>query len=211
MKLTQFNDLIGADSYVRCIGKERIDPAIVGCDAAEAHLFSGGQIGWWVKTGYIVVDIDEGKEEALKVIKKLGLKTLICKTPKGVHMYFKTNKDFPQRIGMITPFGLKCDFRCANKGYVLLPFGAEGREFNSVKDIAELPLEFTPIPNRKDSLLGLKEGQGRNATLFAHLMAYKHRGASDEQIEQMADVINNIIFDEPMDEDELDKIVNNTK
>ena len=211
MKLTQFNDLIGADSYVRCIGKERIDPAIVGCDAAEAHLFSGGQIGWWVKTGYIVVDIDEGKEEALQVIKKLGLKTLICKTPKGVHMYFKTNKDFPQRIGMITPFGLKCDFRCANKGYVLLPFGADGREFNSVKDIAELPLEFTPIPNRKDSLLGLKEGQGRNATLFAHLMAYKHRGASDEQIEQMADVINHIIFDEPMDEDELDKIVNNTK
>lgn len=211
MKLTQFNDLIGADSYVRCIGKERIDPAIVGCDAAEAHLFSGGQIGWWVKTGYIVVDIDEGKEEALKVIKKLGLKTLICKTPKGVHMYFKTNKDFPQRIGMITPFGLKCDFRCANKGYVLLPFGADGREFNSVKDIAELPLEFTPIPNRKDSLLGLKEGQGRNATLFAHLMAYKHRGASDEQIEQMADVINHIIFDEPMDEEELGKIVNNTK
>lgn len=211
MKLKQFNDLIGADSYVRCIGKERIDPAIVGCDAAEAHLFSGGQIGWWVKTGYIVVDIDEGKEEALQVIKKLGLKTLICKTPKGVHMYFKTNKDFPQRIGMITPFGLKCDFRCANKGYVLLPFGADGREFNSVKDIAELPLEFTPIPNRKDSLLGLKEGQGRNATLFAHLMAYKHRGASDEQIEKMADVINHVIFDEPMDEDELDKIVNNTK
>lgn len=211
MKLKQFNDLIGADSYVRCIGKERIDPAIVGCEAAETHLFSGGQIGWWVKTGYIVVDIDEGKEEALQVIKKLGLKTLICKTPKGVHMYFKTNKDFPQRIGMITPFGLKCDFRCANKGYVLLPFGADGREFNSVKDIAELPLEFTPIPNRKDSLLGLKEGQGRNATLFAHLMAYKHRGASDEQIEKMADVINHVIFDEPMDEEELDKIVNNTK
>lgn len=211
MKLKQFNDLIGADSYVRCIGKERIDPAIVGCDAAEAHLFNGGQIGWWVKTGYIVVDIDEGKEQALKVVKKLGLKTLICKTPKGIHMYFKTNKDFPQHIGMITPFGLKCDFRCANKGYVLLPFGADGRAFNDVRDIADLPLEFTPIPNRKDSLLGLKEGQGRNATLFAHLMAYKHRGADEEQIEKMAEVINTIIFDEPMDEKELDKIVGNTK
>lgn len=211
MKLKQFNDLIGADSYVRCIGKERIDPAIVNCDSAETHLFNGGQIGWWVKTGYIVVDIDEGKEEALKAIKKLGLKTLVCKTPKGVHMYFKTNKDFPQRIGMVTPFGLKCDFRCANKGYVLLPFGTEGREFNDIKDIAELPMEFTPIPNRKESLLGLKEGQGRNATLFAHLMAYKHRGANDEQIEKMAEVINDIIFDEPMDKEELEKIVNNTK
>ena len=211
MKFEQFNNLVGADSYVRCMGKERIDPAIVGYDAAEAHLFNGGTIGWWVKTGYIVVDIDEGKEEALKVIKKLGLKTLVCKTPKGVHMYFRTNKDFPQRIGMITPFGLKCDFRCANKGYVLLPYGADGRQFNTVKDIAELPLEFTPIPNRKDSLLGLKEGQGRNATLFAHLMAYKHRGADEEQIEKMANIINTTIFDEPMDEHELEKIINNTE
>lgn len=211
MNLRQFNDLIGSDSYVRCMGKERIDPAIVNCGAAESHIFSGGQIGWWVKTGFIVVDIDEGKEEALKVIKKLGLKTLICKTPKGLHMYFKTNKDFPQRIGMVTPFGLRCDFRCANKGYVLLPFGAEGRAFNNVKDIAELPIEFTPIPNRKDSLLGLREGQGRNATLFAHLMAYKHRGASDENIEEMAEIINSTIFEEPMAKSELDKIIKNTR
>jgi P4 family phage/plasmid primase-like protien len=211
MNLREFNALVGQDSYVRCRGKERVDPSIVNVEAAENHIFSGGQVGWWVRTGYIVVDVDEGQEEALKVVKKLGLKTLICKTPKGLHMYFKTDKDFPQKIGMITPFGLKCDFRCANKGYVLLPFGADNRVFNKEQEIVDLPLEFTPIPNRKDSLLGLKDGDGRNATLFAHLMAYKHRGASDDQIQQMAEVVNELIFAQPMDEDELDKIVNNTK
>lgn len=210
MKLSEFDSLIGQDSYVRCMGKKRLDNSIVNEQAAEAHLFSGGQIGWWVRSGYIVVDIDEGKEEAMKVVKRLGLKTLMAQTPKGLHLYFKCDKEYPQRVGMVLPCGLKCDFRCANKGYVILPFGSEGRKFNKCHKIAELPQEFTPMVNRKESLLGLKDGDGRNATLFAHLMAYKNRGASDEQIEEMADVINSIIFADPMGEKELDKIVENT-
>lgn len=211
MKLSEFDSLIGQDSYVRCMGKKRLDNSIVNEKAADAHLFSGGQIGWWVRSGYIVVDIDEGKEEAMKVVKRLGLKTLMAQTPKGLHLYFKCDKEYPQRVGMVLPCGLKCDFRCANKGYVILPFGSEGRRFNKCRKIAELPPEFTPMVNRKESLLGLKDGDGRNATLFAHLMAYKNRGASDEQIEEMADVINSIIFSDPMDEKELEKIVENTR
>lgn len=211
MTLAEFDALIGQDSYVRCMGKKRLDNSIVDSHAADAHLFSGGQIGWWVRAGYIVVDIDEGKEQAIQVVKRLGLKTLMAQTPKGLHLYFKCDKEYPQRVGMILPCGLKCDFRCANKGYVILPFGSEGRRFNKCRKIAELPQEFTPMINRKESLLGLKNGDGRNATLFAHLMAYKNRGASDEQIEEMASAINDIVFDDPMEEDELLKIVENTK
>lgn len=211
MTLEEFDLLLGQDSYVRCLGKKRLDNAIVSSRVADDHVFSGGQIGWWVRSGYIVVDIDEGKEQALKVIKKLGLHTLACKTPKGLHLYFKCDKEYPQKVGMVLPCGLKCDFRCANKGYVLLPFGAEDRKFNKCRKIAELPPEFTPMINRKESLLGLKDGDGRNATLFSHLMAYKNRGASDQQIKEMADVINTVIFSDPMDQAELDKIVENTR
>lgn len=210
MNLDTFNSLVGQDSYVRCIDKKRIDTAIVSEAAASNHLFSGGQIGWWVRSGYIVVDIDEGKEQALQIVKKLKLKTLMCQTPKGLHLYFKTTKDFPQKIGMVLPCGLKCDFRCAQKGYVILPFGTSDRKFNKTHQVAEMPLEFTPIPTRKDSLLGLKEGDGRNSTLFAHLMAYKNRGASNDQIDVMADIINNSVFAEPMPQTELEKIVKNT-
>lgn len=211
MNLQTFDSLIGQDSYVRCSDKKRIDSAIVSHKAAESHVFAGGQIGWWVRSGYIIVDIDEGKAQALRVVKELGLKTLMCKTPKGLHLYFKTEKEFPQRVGMVLPCGLKCDFRCANKGYVVLPWGSENRSFNKCREIAELPLEFTPMINRKDSLLGLKKGDGRNATLFAHLMAYKNRGASEEQIDRMAHVINDVIFQDPMDRAELDKILLNTQ
>ncbi len=208
MNFNEFDELVGQDSYVRCKGKKRIDTAIVNATRAEDHVEHGGQIGWWVKSGYIIVDIDEGKEKALKVIKRLGIKTLMAQTPHGVHMYFKTNKDFPQRVGMILPCGLKCDFRCANKGYVILPFGTDDRKFNKIRQVADLPLEFTPMAKR-ESLLNLKEGDGRNAALFGHLMSYKNHGASDDQIAEMAAAINDIIFAEPMKSSELNKIVEN--
>lgn len=211
MTLQDFNNLIGGDSYVRCMGKKRIDSAIVPVETAESHVFSGGQIGWWVKSGYIVVDVDEGKEQILAIVKKLKIRTLMAQTPKGLHMYFKTNAEFPQKVGMILPCGLKCDFRCANKGYVVLPFGSENRKFNRCKEIAPLPFELTPLINRKDSLLNLKEGDGRNSTMFAHLMAYKNKGATDNQIAEMAHIINTLVFSEPMAQKELDTIVENTK
>ena len=211
LKLQDFNTLIGGDSYVRCMGKKRIDSAIVSAEIADNHVFSGGQIGWWVKEGYIVIDVDEGKEQILKIVKKLGIKTLMAQTPKGLHIYFKTKEDFPQKVGMILPCGLKCDFRCANKGYVILPYGSENRKFNNTREIAELPFELTPLINRRESLLGLKNGEGRNSVLFAHLMAYKNRGATDTQIETMARIINDIVFSEPMSGKEVNQIINNTK
>lgn len=211
MKLSEFDSLIGQDSYVRCYGKKRIDTAIVNCKAADAHVFSGGQIGWWVRSGYIIVDIDEGKEKALEIVKKLKLKTLMCQTPKGLHLYFKCTKEYPQRVGMVLPCGLKCDFRCANKGYVILPFGSKDRRFNRCREIAEMPLEFTPLVNRHESLFNLKEGDGRNSTLFSHLMAYKNHGAHDAELRKMAEIINTIVFREPMSSSELDKIIENTK
>lgn len=211
MRFEEFNSLIGQDSYVRCSGKKRVDPSIVDEKSALDHVNNGGQVGWWVRSGYIIVDIDEGKEEALRIIKNLKLKTLMCKTPKGLHLYFKSTKEYPQRVGMILPFGLKCDFRCANKGYVILPWGSANRSLNKCREIAELPPEFTPLIGCKDSLLNLKEGDGRNSTLFTHLMAYKNRGATDEAIEDMADLINRFVFREPMDKKELDQIVENTK
>lgn len=211
MNLSEFNTLIGQDSYVRCIGKKRIDSSIVNEQKAQSHLNNDGQIGWWVRSGYIIVDIDEGQKEALKIIKELKIKTLICKTPKGLHLYFKSKDSYPQRVGMVLPFGLKCDFRCANKGYALLPFGEADRKFNKVREIAELPSMFTPLINRKESLYKMKEGDGRNATLFSHLMAYRNRGATEDEIAQVAELINNYVFKQPMAEKELSQIVENTK
>ena len=57
----------------------------------------------------------------------------------------------------------------------------------------------------------MKEGDGRNSTMFSHLMAYKNRGASEKDIEIAANLINTYVFKQPMSDEELNKIVENTK
>ena len=210
INLVQFDLLVGEDSYVLCRGKERIAKDIVDRDTAFKHLENRvNTIGWWVRTGYVVVDIDEGKEEAKEIVKALGIETLICETNKGLHLYFKTDQVMKQGVGMTLPCGLKCDTRVANKGYVLLPFNTEGRKFYGANEIAELPLEFAPIEWRKESLFNLAEGGGRNELAFKQLMAYKNKGATIDQIEIMGQIINRLVFKEPMGEKELRKILDN--
>ena len=208
MQLTEFNALLGQNSYVRCHGKERQDPDIVNVDAAEAHLFSGGTIGWWVREGFIVVDIDEHADKALEMIKALKIKTLCCKTPRGVHLYFKTETSIPQKIKMMLPIGLKCDVRVANKGYVMLPYGMTDRAFSRNKNIADLPRILTPMVGvTRETMVGMADGDGRNDALFRQLMDFKNRGASQTEIEAAAGVINNIAFGQPMPDSELGKIL----
>ena len=214
MNLREFDNFIGGGSYVRCIGKKSIDTSTCDLKEAQEWLDRGNQIGWWLRSGYIVVDIDEGKKEALECIKRTKLRTFMCKTGKGIHLYFKTDKEYPQNIRMLLPIGLKCDFRCAGKGYVLLPYNTiDGRAFNKIKDIVPMPIEWTPLLGRKskESLLGMKEGDGRNTNLFNHLMAFKHRGAKKNHIISIANVINDVVFDSPMSEKELDAIIQHTK
>lgn len=212
MKISEFEAIFGKNRFVKCRGKVRIDKDLASRHEAVKHLRKGGQVGWWISPGYIVVDIDEGRPQALKALKKLGIKTMMMKTPKGVHLVFKTDKEFPQKTSVVLPCGLKCDFRCADKGYIVLPWNSgKTRHFSKCKEVAPLPLEFTPLLDRKESLLNMADGDGRNNALFGHLMAYKNAGASRKQIAAMARVINSEIFEDPLSDDELHKIVNSTK
>ena len=208
MDINAFDKFIGSGSYVRCRGKVRVDQAILTLSEAKKWLYEGGQIGWWVTQPFIIVDIDEGQKEAMKAIKDLNLRTFACKTPRGLHLYFKTGKSFQQSIKMVLPIGLKCDFRCAGKGYVLLPFGnKDDRKFNKIRTVVDLPKLWTPLAGRTQSLTGLKEGEGRNTTLFNHLMAYKNRGGDIEDIEKLANTINRCIFKERMSSREINYVV----
>lgn len=212
MKISEFEAIFGKKRFVKCRGKVRIDKNLCTRHEAVQHLRNGGQVGWWISPGYIVVDIDEGRPQALKALKALGIKTMMMKTPKGVHLVFKTDKEFPQKTSMVLPCGLKCDFRCADKGYIVLPWNSgKTRHFSKCKEVAPLPLEFTPLLDRKESLLNMSDGDGRNNALFGHLMAYKNAGASRKQIAKMARIINSTVFAEPLSDDELHKIVNSTK
>lgn len=211
MDLLEFNELIGGGNcYVRCGRandyKARIDKEIVGIEEAHKHLKSGKPIGWWVKKGYYVLDFDENIDIAYNILRAYDIKTLMCKTAKGLHVYFKGG-DGLQRVKAMLPVGIPCDTRVAEKGYVLLPFGLEDRKFIGHKGITDIIPEFIAFNTKRDSLVGLGDGDGRNEALMKHLMGCKNRGVED--LHKLATVINENVFSEPMPADEITKILKN--
>ena len=212
MDLFEFDELIGGGSYVRCGAasdyKARIDKNIIGIKEAYEHLKSGRPIGWWVKKGYYVVDFDENIDVAEKIINRYNINTLMCRTKKGLHIYFKGGDDV-QRVKALLPVGIPCDTRVGEKGYVLLPFGLEGRDFIGKKEIIDIIPEFIAFNTQREPLIGLGDGDGRNESLLRHLMGCKNRGIED--LHTLATVINEEVFSEPMPESEITKILKNVE
>lgn len=203
--------------YVACDGKRRISKNTLSRQEAVAflkddsiHTKENKSIGLIIPEGYVVVDIDEGKEEAKRALRALNVKTTVVETPKGLHLFFKTNKKLSRKVGVITPFGLKCDQLTASTSYVILPPNNKKRKFFMKHKVTKLPKMFTPLINQKESLLGLCDGDGRNSRLISVLASLKKKFKSidEDDLYTLAHFINTTIFNEPLKNREIDYIIN---
>lgn len=209
-KNTEFN-------YVACDGKKRISEKTLTRNQAVSFLKDNNtfvkenkSIGLIVPSGYVVIDIDEGKEKAKRALKALNIKTLVVETPKGLHLFFHTNKKLNRKIGVLTPIGLKCDQLSASTSYVILPPNNKNRKLYMKHKVAKLPKEFTPLINQKDSLLDLCDGDGRNDRLLSVLASYKKKfgtSVTDDDLFLLGSFINSTIFEDPLKTKEIDYIV----
>lgn len=80
----------------------------------------------------------------------------------------------------------------------------------SLEGLPEFPFLMYPLKSTKNitpkNMTGFKEGDGRNTGMFNHLYCVRQQ-YGDENIESVANFINNYIFAEPLDEKELSKII----
>lgn len=206
--------------YVACDGKSRISKNTLSRKNASAFLKDDSiftkenkSVGLIVPDGYVVIDIDEGKEEAKRALKALNVKTLVMETPKGLHLFFKTSRKLTRKVGVITPFGLKCDQLTAATSYVILPPNNKKRKFFMKHKITKLPKLFTPLINQKESLLGLCDGDGRNSRLISVLSSVKKKFKSleEDDLLSLANFINTTIFADPLRSKEIDYIISSIK
>ena len=74
----------------------------------------------------------------------------------------------------------------------------------------ELPPILYPLSSQKENLSGMKEGDGRNSALFRHL-GFVRRAYPDIDIDNIAKFVNDITFEESLDEKELETVVESAK
>lgn len=113
-------------------------------------------IGLWIPQGYIVVDADdlETSEKILEYIKEKDLDTPIIKTPHGYQFIFKYDSVESQMVKGTINLGCKVDYRCANKGYIVLPLNTPNREvYNNNGNVEYITHKLLPADEQPKEVI----------------------------------------------------------
>ena len=168
-----------------------------------------------VPKGYIVLDFDTASdaEIMLKIIEGLDLKCRVMKTTRGIHCWFKTSEEEPKNfIKNRLAIGIYCDRKAGGRNaYVKIKQDGKAREWiRNIKgsEIQEVPRWLSPIsaPGNKFSFKNMGDGSGRNQELFNYIVYLQTKGFNHEEIKETIRVINDYVFEDPLDEYEIETI-----
>lgn len=211
MTLQQIVQIFGDGYFKLCEGKRAVDANLYPVQVAQDWLDRGGTIGLWCPPGFVIVDIDD--RDQAEILNRLT-PTLKCRTPHGMHFYFRTDQQIPQVVKGHLPIGLRCDTRVAEKGYCVLPYNSEGRAWIT-GNVETLPYWLQPlkISAKSEEFIqpGAKDGDGRNDALIRQIMRLRKEGYNTEQVAEIVRLINSAVWAEPLPEEEIDGIIGHAK
>ena len=171
-------------------------------------------VGMLVPEPYVVLDFDSLDNWA--ILKELVVgeesKTVIMHSNRGGHAWFKSPVPITNHVNINTPLTLEIDVRSWGKiSFVKVKTGGKWREFNrinvpSLEEIDTLPHYLKPVKHTFD-LSKMKAGSGRNDELFRYIIPLTQAGLSKSDIRDTFKLINQYVFDEQIDDEELDKIL----
>lgn len=161
----------------------------------------------------ILVDVDDEaqSEQLMDIVEAEQVACMVVQTTRGKHFYFK---GYPRgtkcRTHARLAIGINADVKVGSKAC----YGAlkvDGIEREVIYDIFEdeeydeLPCWLRPVqwsPNFED----MGEGDGRNQSLFNYILTLQGEGFSHDEARTTLAVINRHMFDEPMDQSELEVV-----
>ncbi|MCG1029296.1 DNA primase [Virgibacillus halodenitrificans] len=178
----------------------------------------------------VVVDFDTEESAALGELIANQYPTLKVKTTRGIHLYYQKPKFvlIKNWVNKLTNIGIEVDYKYGPKSLGVIKQNNQMREMDNGlllgkwDQLPMLPLELYPT-KLKQSLLGLKEGQGRNSYLYTHLLAIRemYQDTTKEDITRIANFIDKQVFSDPLNEKKkelqtllgsaLDKSITETK
>lgn len=174
----------------------------------------------------VVVDFDnleenKGIENRIiqEVVKRYGC-SLVVKTDKGYHLYFKSSKQIVSNwTKQDTICGVRTDAKVSGDNYVIIKRYGKMREHIgeiSLNNLTELPDVLLPLYTKLNyDICNITEGE-RNNTLFKHLCQVRKRYDETNEtdsidLEEIARFINEVVFAEPLPDNEVQSIVKSVR
>lgn len=161
----------------------------------------------------ILVDVDDEaqSEQLMDIVEAEQVACMVVQTTRGKHFYFK---GYPRgtkcRTHARLAIGIDADIKVGSKAC----YGAlkvDGIEREVIYDIYEgeeydeLPCWLRPVQWSPD-FENMGEGDGRNQSLFNYILTLQGEGFSHDEARATLAVINRHMFDEPMDQSELEVV-----
>lgn len=166
--------------------------------------------------GVVCIDVDDqAKSEVIRdKLKELGVKCRIVRTTRGRHFLFRNpvveGKEAVEKQTTGVPLAcmIEADIKRPPNGYLIVKQDGEPREIEQDTDDPDnLPGWLWPLSKRKKAENAvLAEGEGRNDYLSKHMFALRSRKISIEDCRIAAEIINESVFEQPLDKKELEKI-----
>ena len=158
----------------------------------------------------ILVDIDNKKESdiLLKLVEDRKLQCVVYETNRGKHFYFKNRKLNKNSTGTKLVIGLTADIKVGLKNsYAILKYNNKIRKkLYSTEVVEEIPYFLLPT-DKEINVIGLKNGENRNTTLFTYIPKLQYENFSNNEIRYILTIINNYRFNVPLPQKELETIL----
>ena len=170
---------------------------------------------------YVLVDIDEEPnnkpmgERLLQIIREKKLHCKVHETDKGYHFFFRNSN---RRInkndqGIYLACGIKADIKVGRiNGTACLK--KDGKEripmydaTTSDGDYDEIPSCLLPIDKTDRQLFNMKDGDGRNETLYRYIVTLLRHEFTKDEVRETLYFINDHIFADKLKDKELETIL----
>jgi putative DNA primase/helicase len=161
----------------------------------------------------VIVDFDQASTVAEQIAKEHP--TLTVRTSRGLHLYYRRPKGLIIKNwnGKLTVSGVNVDYKTGTKSLGVIKQKGMLRKMSNehyLNDLDSVPdLPFLLYPSKlKDSLYQLSDGQGRNSSLFTHLLTTREMYPDAEMTaEELSEFINEYVFADPFKPAELKTLV----
>lgn len=157
----------------------------------------------------ILIDIDSSEQSELlmKIIEGEQIGCKVLETTRGKHFYFVNSSIDKNFTGTKLVCGISSDIKVGCKNSYAIQKSNNQERFVEwdYEPYSELPKWLFPI-NTSTDLLNLKEGDGRNQTLFNYILELNSMGFSKDDARTCLKIINKYIFETPLSDDEIETI-----
>ena len=159
--------------------------------------------------GVVLVDFDDAEQAqtAVQIVNDFHVPCRAIRTTRGVHMLFTSRKKIPEKTHCKVACGLSADFKSGdNNSYEVLKFDGVQREIILDTGISELPYFFYQITGFDGDLWRMKDGDGRDNTLFTYEIDCLKNGLTQEQICSLFPIINDYVFTDKLSDSDIERI-----